>query len=143
RLDLQPGERGLDVAAGTGNLAIPAAKAGAIVTGQDISPNLLAQGRKWAEAEGLAIRFDQNDAETLPYEDPAFDTVSSMFGAKFAPRPELAVAVMLRVTRAGGRIAMANWTPEGFIGQFFKIVSKHVARAPGMPSPLLWGDEDT
>lgn len=143
RLDLQPGERVLDVAAGTGNLAIPAAKAGAIVTGQDISPNLLAQGRKWAEAEGLAIRFDQNDAEALPYEDASFDTVISMFGAMFTPRPELTVAEMLRVTRPGGRIAMANWTPEGFIGQFFKIVSKHVAPAPGMPSPLLWGDEDT
>lgn len=143
RLDLQPGESVLDVACGTGNLSIPAAKAGAMVTGQDISANLLAQGRKWADREGLAIRFEENDAEALPYEDASFDTVITMFGAMFTPRPEAVAAEMLRTTRPGGRIAMANWTPEGFIGQFFKIVGAHVPAAPGMPSPLLWGDEDT
>ncbi len=143
RLGLQPGERVLDVAAGTGNLSIPAAKAGAIVTGQDISANLLAQGRYWAASEGLMIRFEQNDVEALPYEDGSFDSVITMFGAMFTPRPELTAAEMIRVTRPGGRIAMANWTAEGFIGRFFKIVGKHVPPAPIMPSPLLWGDEDT
>lgn len=141
RLKLQPGERVLDVATGTGNLAIPAAKSGATVTGQDISTNLLEQGRKWAEIEGLNIRFDQNDAEAMPYEDASFDAVMTMFGAMFTPRPSLTAAEMARITRPGGRIAMANWTPEGFIGRFFKIVGKHVPPAP-MPSPLLWGDED-
>lgn len=141
RLHLQPGERVLDVACGTGNLSIPAAKNGADVIGQDISANLLEQGRNWAEIEGVTVRFDQNDAEAMPYEDASFDTVITMFGAMFAPRPEVIAAEITRTCRPGGRIAMANWTPEGFIGQFFKIVSKHVPPAP-MPSPLLWGDED-
>jgi ubiquinone/menaquinone biosynthesis C-methylase UbiE len=142
RLHLQPGEQVLDMACGTGNLSIPAAKSGAIVTGQDISVKLLEQGRDWAADEGLYVRFDHNDAEAMPYEDASFDTVISMFGAMFAPRPELIASEMTRVLRPGGRLAMANWTPEGFIGQFFKVVGKHVPPAP-MPSPLLWGDEDT
>lgn len=142
RLHLQPGEQVLDVACGTGNLSIPAARKGAVVTGQDIAPNLLEQGRKWAASEGLSIRFDQNDAEAMPYEDASFDTVITMFGAMFAPRPELVASEMTRTVRPDGRIAMANWTPEGFIGQFFKLIGKHVPPAP-MPSPLLWGDEDT
>lgn len=142
RLNLRPGERVLDMACGTGNLSIPAAKTGAIVTGQDISANLLDQGWEWADYEGLNIRFDENDAEAMPYADASFDTVITMFGAMFTPRPELIASEMTRVLRPGGRLAMANWTPEGFIGQFFKIVGKHVPPAP-MPSPLLWGDEDT
>jgi 2-polyprenyl-3-methyl-5-hydroxy-6-metoxy-1,4-benzoquinol methylase len=142
RLRLRAGERVLDVATGTGNLAIPAAMTGARVTGQDLSANLLEQARAWARNEGLSIRFDQNDAEALPYDDGSFDTVMSMFGAMFTPRPELTVAEMLRTVRPGGRIALANWTPAGFIGQFFKIVGQYVPPAPGMPSPLLWGDED-
>lgn len=142
RLGLQRGERVLDMACGTGNLSIPAAREGAVVTGQDISPNLLEQGRDWAENEGLYIRFDENDAEAMPYDDDAFDSVMTMFGAMFTPRPELIAAEMTRTVRPGGRIAMANWTAEGFIGQFFTIVGKHVPPAP-MPSPLLWGDEDT
>jgi ubiquinone/menaquinone biosynthesis C-methylase UbiE len=137
RLHLQPGEQVLDMACGTGNLSIPAAKSGAIVTGQDISVKLLEQGRDWAADEGLYVRFDHNDAEAMPYEDASFDTVISMFGAMFAPRPELIASEMTRVLRPGGRLAMANWTPEGFIGQFFKVVGKHVPPAP-MPSPLLW-----
>jgi SAM-dependent methyltransferase len=143
RLALKPGTRVLDVACGSGNLAIPAARAGAIVTGVDIAPNLLEQARARAEAEGLNIQFDEGDAENLPYADAAFDEVVSMFGAMFAPRPELVAAELVRVCRPGGRIAMANWTPEGFIGQMFKVGGKYVPPPPGMPSPLKWGDEET
>src|SRR6185295_8450910 len=137
RLALQPGERVLDVACGSGNLAIPAARAGAIVTGADIATNLLEQARARAESEGLKIQFDEGDAENLPYADSAFDVVATMYGAMFAPRPELVAAELTRVCRAGGRIAMANLTPEGFIGQMFKVTGKHV------PPPLKWGDEET
>jgi ubiquinone/menaquinone biosynthesis C-methylase UbiE len=143
RLEIKPGERILDVACGTGNLTIPAAQNGAKVTGVDIAPNLLEQGRGWAKAEGLAIQFDEGDAEELPYEDASFDTIVTMFGAMFAPRPDMTAAELARVCRPGGRIAMANWTPNGFIGQMFKTVGKHVPPAPGVPSPVLWGDEAT
>lgn len=142
RLNLRSGERVLDVACGTGNLTIPAGKSGASVIGQDIAPNLLEQARVWAKTEGLPIQFDENDAEALPYEEASFDTVITMFGAMFTPRPDVTAAELTRACRPGGRIAMANWTPGGFIGQMFKIVGKHVPSAPGMPSPLLWGDED-
>ncbi|MBE7555603.1 MAG: methyltransferase domain-containing protein [Anaerolineales bacterium] len=141
RLKLQPGERVLDVACGTGNLSVPAARRRARVIGQDIVPNLLEQGRARANAQGLTIRFEENDAEALPYDDAAFDTVMTMFGAMFTPRPDVTAAELARACRPGGRIAMANWTPGGFIGQMFKIVGKYVPSAPGMPSPLLWGDE--
>src|SRR4029453_1855233 len=143
RLALQPGVRLLDVACGSGHLASPGARAGAIVTGVDIATNLLEQARARAESEGLTIQFDEGDAEDLPYDDAAFDTVVSMFGAMFAPRPELVAAELLRVCRPGGRIAMGNWTPEGFIGQMFKTTGKHVPPPPNMPSPLKWGDEET
>jgi SAM-dependent methyltransferase len=143
RLAPGPGVRVLDVACGSGNLSLPAARAGANVTGVDIATNLLEQARARAEAEGLTIRFDEGDAEKLPYEDAAFDLVLSMFGAMFAPRPELVAAELVRVCRPGGRIAMANWTPEGFVGQMFKITGKHVPPPPDMPSPLKWGDEET
>jgi 2-polyprenyl-3-methyl-5-hydroxy-6-metoxy-1,4-benzoquinol methylase len=141
RLALKPGTRLLDVACGSGNLAIPAARAGAIVTGIDIATNLLEQGRARAESEGLAIQFDEGDAERLPYDNAAFDVVVSMFGAMFAPRPELAAAELVRVCRPGGRIAMANWTPAGFAGQMFKSVGKHVPPPPDIPPPSQWGDE--
>jgi SAM-dependent methyltransferase len=143
RLALKPGVALLDVACGSGNLAIPAARIGAIVTGVDIATNLLEQARARAESEGLTIQFDEGDAENLPYGDAAFDEVVSMFGAMFAPRPELVAAELVRVCRPGGRIAMANWTPAGFIGQIFKISGKHVPPPPNMPSPLKWGDEET
>jgi len=143
RLALKPGVRVLDVACGNGNLAIPAARAGAVVTGVDIAPNLIEQARARAASEGLTIQFDEGDAESLPYADAAFDVVVSMFGAMFAPRPELVAAELVRVCRPGGKIAMANWTPEGFIGQMFKVTGKHVPPPPNMPSPLKCGDEET
>ena len=141
RLDLKAGDRVLDVACGSGNLAIPAARTGATVTGVDIAPNLLEQARERAKSEGLTVQFDEGDAEQLPYEDAAFDVVVTMYGAMFAPRPELVAAELVRVCRPGGRIAMANWTPAGFIGQMFKTTGKHVPPPPSMPSPVLWGDE--
>ncbi|HEX8355066.1 MAG TPA: class I SAM-dependent methyltransferase [Pyrinomonadaceae bacterium] len=143
RLALEPGVRLLDVACGSGNLSIPAARSGAVVTGVDIAPNLLEQARARAKAEGLTIRFDEGDAESLPYADASFDVVVSMYGAMFAPRPEVVAAELVRVCRPGGRMAMANWTPGGFIGQMFKVTGQHVPPPPGMPSPIKWGDEDT
>jgi SAM-dependent methyltransferase len=142
RLQLMPGSRVLDIACGTGNLSFPAARAGAIVTGVDIAPNLLAQARARAQVEGIQIQFDEGDAEALPYADSVFDEIVTMFGAMFAPRPQLVAAEMARVCRPGGRVSMANWTPTGFIGQLFKITSQHVPPPP-VPSPLLWGDEAT
>ncbi|HEY7546659.1 MAG TPA: class I SAM-dependent methyltransferase, partial [Blastocatellia bacterium] len=139
---LASGARLLDVACGTGNLSFPAARAGAIVTGVDIATNSLTTARERARTEGVEIRFDEGDAESLPYADAAFDEVVSMFGAMFAPQPQLVLAELARVCRRGGRVAMANWTPEGFIGRMFKITSQHVP-PPSMPSPLLWGDEAT
>ncbi len=143
RLNLAPGTRLLDVACGTGNTAIPAARVGAFVTGVDLADNLLEQGRSRAEAEGLKAQFDEGDAEQLPYDDASFDVVVSMFGTMFAPRPELVAAELLRVCRSGGRVALANWTAAGFIGQMFKTISTHVPPPPSIPSPLKWGDEET
>ena len=142
RLELESGERVLDVACGTGNLAIPAARARADVAGVDIAPNLIAQARARAAAESLDIGFDVGDAEQLPYENGSFDTVVTMFGAMFAARPERAAAELLRVTRPGGRIAMANWTSPSFIGQMLKATVAYVPPAAGLPSPLLWGVDD-
>jgi ubiquinone/menaquinone biosynthesis C-methylase UbiE len=141
RRSLKAGTRVLDVACGTGNLSIPAAKAGAIVTGVDIAPNLLERARARATQEGLAVRFDEGDAEDLPYEDGSFELVISMFGVMFAPRADLAAKELTRVCRAGGQIAMASWTPTGFIGELFKVTGRHVAAPTGVPSPLLWGDD--
>ncbi len=142
RLDLKPGIRVLDVACGTGNLAIPAAKTGADVTGIDIAPNLIEQAKERAEAEGLNAVFEVGDAEALPYEDASFDVVMTMFGAMFAPRPNITAAELKRVCKPGGLILMANWTPEAFTGQMFKTNAKHVPPPAGMPSPILWGKED-
>jgi SAM-dependent methyltransferase len=142
RLALAPGTRVLDVACGSGNLALPAARAGASVTGLDIAPNLIETARNRAQAAGLTIEFEEGDAESLPYADASFDVVVTMFGAMFAPRPDVAAAELLRVCRPGGRVAMANWTPAGFIGQMFKTTAAHVP-PPAIPSPLLWGDEAT
>jgi SAM-dependent methyltransferase len=141
-LDLAPGTRVLDVACGTGNLALPAARRGATVTGVDIAPNLVEQARENAKREGLEIKFDEGDAENLPYQDDSFDAVVTMFGAMFTPRPEMTAAEMTRVVRPGGFIAMANWTPAGFIGQMFKTTAGHVPPPAAMPSPVLWGVEE-
>jgi SAM-dependent methyltransferase len=143
RRGVKPGMRVLDVACGTGNLAIPAARTGAVVTGVDIATNLLAQARARAQSEGVHVQFDEGDAEELPYPDGSFDLVVSMYGAMFAPRPEHAAAELVRVCRPGGQIALANWTPRGFVGQMFKVTAAHVPPPPGMPSPVLWGDEAT
>ncbi len=126
RLNLKHGTRVLDVACGSGNQSNPAARTGAIVTGVDIAPNLIEQARKWAANEGLEIQFDEGDAENLPYADAEFDAVISMFGVMFAPRPERISAELIRVCRPGGVIALANWTPTGFVGQMFKIIGSHV-----------------
>lgn len=141
RLNLQKGTRVLDVACGTGNLALPAARLGADVIGLDIAPNLIEQARANAENENLKIQFDVGDAENMPYEDASFDAVVTMFGAMFAPRPVVAAAELKRVCRPKGLIAMGNWTPTGFVGQMFKIPAKYVP-PPNMPSPVLWGDEE-
>jgi len=143
RLSLKPGERVLDVACGTGNLSFPAARAGAVVTGVDIAPNLIEKARARAEDEGLKIQFDEGDAEMLHYADGSFDVVTSMFGAMFAPRPEVVAEELLRVCRLEGRIAMANWTPAGFVGLMFKTIASHVPAPPNMPSPVKWGEEGT
>src|SRR4051812_40743804 len=142
RLNIKPGTRLLDVGCGAGQLALIAARAGALVNGCDIATNWLEKARTRATAEGLGVSFEEGDAESLPYEDAQFDTVTSLFGAMFAPRPELVAAELTRVCRPGGTIAMGNWTPGGFIGQMFKTISRHISPT-GMPSPVLWGDEVT
>jgi 2-polyprenyl-3-methyl-5-hydroxy-6-metoxy-1,4-benzoquinol methylase len=142
RLDIAPGSQLLDVACGSGQLALMAAKDGMEVTGVDIAGNLVERARARAQAEGLKVRFQEADAEALPFDDASFDVVVSLIGAMFAPRPELVARELLRVCVPGGTIAMANWTPQGFIGQMFKTVSKFIAPS-GMPSPVLWGDEAT
>ncbi len=143
RLNVQPGMNFLDVACGNGNLAIPAARLGATVTGMDIAPSMVQQARERAKQEGLEAQFDEGDAEALQYDDNRFDIVATMFGAMFAPRPELTASELLRVCKPGGRIAMANWTPCGFVGQMFKTTAGHVPPPAGMPSPVLWGVEET
>jgi ubiquinone/menaquinone biosynthesis C-methylase UbiE len=142
RLEIKPGTLLLDVACGAGQLALIAARAGAYVVGCDIAANWLEKARARAAAEGLPIIFEQGDAEALPYADAQFDVVATLIGAMFAPRPDLVATELTRVCRPGGMIAMANWTPGGFVGQMFKTISKHIAPS-GMPAPVLWGDEAT
>ena len=142
RLAVESGTRLLDVGCGSGQLALIAARAGAKVTGCDIATNWIQSARDRAAAEGLDATFEEGDAEALPYENAQFDVVTSLIGAMFAPRPELVARELTRVCRPGGTIAMANWTPGGFVGQMFKTISKHIAPS-GMPSPVLWGDPDT
>ena len=143
RLKLQPGARLLDVACGAGQIALPAARAGAQVTGLDLAANLIAQANERAKAEHLSIRFDEGDAEELPYESGSFDVVATLFGAMFAPRPERVAAELVRVCKPGGRIVMGNWTPSSFIGEMFKTMGKHLPPPALMPSPMKWGDEAT
>ncbi len=137
RLPVAPGAMLLDVGCGSGQLALIAAKDGLEVTGVDIAPNWVERARARAQAEGLRVRFDQGDAEALPYADKSFDLVVSILGAMFAPRPDLVAQELLRVCVPGGTVAMANWTPQGFVGRMFKIVAKFIAPS-GMPSPVLF-----
>ncbi len=143
RLNLTEGTNVLDVACGTGNQSIPAARAGAKVTGVDIAPILVEKARQRAESEKVEIDFSEGDAESLDFDDASFDVVMSMFGAMFAPRPEKVAAELVRVCRPGGMIAMGNWPSDSFIGQMFKIVGSYVPPPAGMPSPLLWANQDT
>jgi len=142
RLLVVPGYRLLDVGCGSGLLALMAAKDGLDVTGVDIADNLVERARVRAQAEGLVVRFEEADAEALPFEDASFDVVASRIAAMFAPRPDLVAKELLRVCKPEGTIAMANWTPQGFVGQMFKTISTFIAPS-GMPSPVLWGDEAT
>jgi len=139
--DLRAGWHVLDVATGSGNAAIAAARHGCDVVGIDYVPSLLERGRARAEAEGLPVALLEGDAEALPFADRTFDAVVSVFGSMFAPDHARTAAEMLRVTRSGGTIALASWTPEGFIGQLFRTVAAHVPPPAGVQSPLLWGTE--
>jgi SAM-dependent methyltransferase len=143
RMQLQPGERVLDIACGTGNVTIPLARRGATVTGLDMMPQLLEEARARAAREGLRIRFDEGFAEALPYRDASFDVLVSMFGIVFSPFPATVVSEMARVLRPGGRLALANWTPSSFSGRMGAIAGRHLPPPPGTISPFLWGEEAT
>jgi SAM-dependent methyltransferase len=137
--DLQAGWRVLDVATGTGSAALAAARCGCSVVGVDYVPELLERGRRRAEAEGFALELVEGDAERLPVEDAGFDAVLSVFGVMFAPDQEQAASELLRTCRPGGTIALASWTPSGFIGEMFQVVGRHVSPPAGLRSPLAWG----
>ncbi|HQR11938.1 MAG TPA: class I SAM-dependent methyltransferase [Casimicrobiaceae bacterium] len=140
-VDVRAGERVLDVAAGNGNATLAAARRFADVTSTDYVPALLEKGRVRARAEGLPVRFQVADAEELPFDDGSFDVVMSTFGAMFTPDHARPAREMLRVVRSGGRIGLANWTPEGFIGRLFKVVGAYLPPPAGLKSPALWGTE--
>lgn len=139
--DLRWGERVLDVAAGNGNASLAAARRGAAVISSDYVDALLKRGAARAEAEGLQIDFRVADAEALPFSDASFDAVLSTFGVMFAPDQAKAASELARVCRPGGRIGLANWTPEGFIGQLFKVIGRYVPPPAGAQPPSLWGSE--
>jgi SAM-dependent methyltransferase len=141
-VDVRAGERVLDVATGSGNTAISAARRFCEVSGVDYVPELIEYARKRAEVEGMEISFTVGDAENLPYLDAAFDVVLSTLGVMFAPDQEKTAEELLRVCRVGGRIGLANWMPDGFIGQLFRTLGKHVPPPPGVKPPPLWGTED-
>jgi SAM-dependent methyltransferase len=138
-LDLRAGQKVLDVAAGNGNVTLAAARRWCDVVSTDYVPALLERGRERAVAERLAIEFRQADAEALPFVDASFDVVVSTFGVMFTPNQDKAATELLRVCKPGGKIGLANWTPEGFIGQLFKTIGKHMPPAAGVKSPALWG----
>ncbi|HEY6754531.1 MAG TPA: class I SAM-dependent methyltransferase [Pseudolabrys sp.] len=140
-MDLRAGQKVLDVAAGNGNVTLAAARRWCDVTSTDYVPALLDRGRARSAAEGWAIDFREADAEALPFKDGSFDAVVSTFGVMFTANHEEAAAELLRVCRAGGKIGMANWTPDGFIGQVFKLIGKHMPPPPGAKSPALWGTQ--
>jgi ubiquinone/menaquinone biosynthesis C-methylase UbiE len=139
--DIRCDERVLDVAAGNGNATLAAARRGGIVTSTDYVSTLLDRGAERARAERLDVKFKVADVEALPFDDASFDAVLSTFGVMFAPDHSTAAAEMARVCRPGGRIGLANWTPEGFIGQLFKTLGRHVPPPAGVQPPALWGTE--
>jgi SAM-dependent methyltransferase len=141
-LDLRAGERVLDVAAGNGNATLAAARRWCDVVSTDYVPALLERARARAGAEGLAVQFEQADAEHLQYEDGAFDVVLSTFGVMFTPNQEQAAAEAARVCKRGGRIGLANWTPTSLVGEMFKLIGRYLPPAPGVKSPALWGTEE-
>ena len=138
-LDLRSGSRVLDVAAGNGNATLAAARRWCEVTSTDYVPSLLTSGRARALAEGHTVHFQEADAENLPFADAAFDVVMSTFGVMFTPNQAKAASELARVCKPGGKIGLANWTPESFIGQVFKTIGKYLPPAPGVQSPALWG----
>jgi SAM-dependent methyltransferase len=140
-LDLRAGARVLDVAAGNGNATLAAARRFAEVTSTDYVPALLEAGRKRADAEGHTIHFQEADAENLPFPDGSFDVVMSTFGVMFTPDQPKAASELVRVCKPGGKIGLANWTPEGFIGQMFQIIGKYAPPAASLKSPQLWGTQ--
>ena len=139
--DLQAGWRVLDVATGSGNAALAAARRGCDAVGIDYVPSLLERGRIRAEAERLSVEFVEGDAEQLPFPSASFDAVTSIYGVMFAPHHQLAASELARVCRPGGRIALACWTPDGFIGETFRVFSRYLPPAPGLQPPVRWGDE--
>ena len=141
-MDLRSGQKVLDVAAGNGNATLAAARRWCDVVSTDYVPRLLELGQRRAVAEGLSVEFKIADAENLPFADSAFDAVLSTFGVMFSADHDKAAAELLRVCKPGGKIGMANWTPEGFVGQLFKVLGKYVAPAPGAKSPSLWGSKE-
>ena len=141
-MDVRSGSKVLDVAAGNGNASLAAARRWCDVTSTDYVPSLLESGRARAEADGLRIAFQEADAENLPFADAAFDNVMSTFGVMFTPNQERAATEMARVCKTGGRIGLASWTPDSFIGQLFKTIGKYIPPAAGVKSPSLWGTKD-
>jgi ubiquinone/menaquinone biosynthesis C-methylase UbiE len=141
-LDLRAGERVLDVATGSGNAAISAARRSCEVRGLDYVPEWAEYARERAEAERLSVTFEVGDAENLPYPNASFDAVLSTIGVMFAPDQEKAAGELLRVCRPGGKVGLANWTPDGFVGDFFGTIDEHVPPPPGLESPLSWGTEE-
>jgi ubiquinone/menaquinone biosynthesis C-methylase UbiE len=140
-INLRAGQRVLDVAAGNGNATLAAARRWAEVTSTDYVPALLEQGRVRAEADGLPVTFQEADAEDLPFADGSFDVVLSVFGVMFTPNQEQAAQELIRVCRSGGKIGLANWTPESFVGQMFRTIGKYIPPPAGVKPPSLWGTE--
>ena len=141
-VDLRAGQRVLDVATGSGNAALSAARRFCEVTGMDYVPELIEEARRRADVERLEVVFEVGDAEDLPYPDSSFDVVLSTIGVMFAPNQEKAAGELLRVCRPGGKIGLANWTPDGWAGEFFNTVGKHLPAPPGIKPPPLWGTEE-
>ena len=141
-VDLRAGERVLDVACGSGNATLAAARRFCPAVGVDYVPSLLDQARRRAEAEGLDATFQHGDAEDLPFPDESFDVALSVCGAMFAPDQEQTASELFRVLRPGGRVGMVNWTPDSYVGELFRAIGRHIPPAPGLKPPTLWGSED-